>query len=94
MTIDRDRYTIVEHQMNGAVLIITARYGSLCNGYLNAHELSKRGDAAAMIKRAATLEDLLKLPVEAVTPQAKELGVRSGMRGSAALEVLDGRPSE
>lgn len=69
------------------MLVLLCEKGYIMCGYLNTETAEKLGDAAAVIS-GATLDDLLKNPVKAVTPEAAKLGIAEGMSGEEAVARL------
>ena len=72
------------------LLLIVAERGFVMCGFLNVEAAERLGVAAAMVSGVRTFEDVLEAPVRACTSRARELGVREGMRGREALELMMG----
>ena len=70
------------------LFIIRAEKGYLCCGYFNAHTIEKTKDCAVIIKGVKSFNDMLNKRVSYISTSAKKLGIRSGMRGEAALERM------
>ena len=70
------------------LLVLVAEEGFVMCGYLNVQAAEKLGVAAAMVSGVRTFEDVLETPVKACTSKARELGVREGMKGREALELM------
>lgn len=90
-----------EIQINGKVLtgveirlphanlvLVLAEKGYVCCGYLDLATAEKFSDAAAIVKGAKTTEDLLQSEIAALTTFAEKLGIKLGMTGKEALELL------
>lgn len=76
-------------EMNVApILVIKADKGFVMCGYLNIDAAEKMGDVAARVSGVSTFEDVLDAKVNQATTKAKGLGVREGMTGREALELL------
>lgn len=72
------------------LLLIVAERGFVMCGFLNVDAAERLGVAAAMVSGVRTFEDVLEAPVRACTSKARELGVREGMKGREALELMIG----
>jgi len=72
------------------LLLIVAERGFVMCGFLNVEAAERLGVAAAMVSGVRTFEDVLEAPVRACTSKARELGVREGMKGREALELMIG----
>jgi len=70
------------------LLVLVAEEGFVMCGYLNVQAAEKLGVATAMVSGVRTFEDVLEAPVRACTSKARELGVREGMKGREALELM------
>jgi uncharacterized protein YunC (DUF1805 family) len=57
-------------------------------GYLDTEIANKLGDVAAKVRGVKTFEDVLHSEVLDVTNHAKALGVKAGMKGHEALELM------
>jgi uncharacterized protein YunC (DUF1805 family) len=73
---------------NADFLLILGSKGYIMCGYLNMATAEKKGDAAAMVTGVASFEDVLTAKVTCVSSKGKELGIREGMTGKAALAIL------
>ena len=71
------------------LLVLVAEEGFVMCGYLNVQAAEKLGVAAAMVSGVRTFEDVLEAPVKACTSKARELGVKEGMKGREALELME-----
>jgi uncharacterized protein YunC (DUF1805 family) len=70
------------------LILISAKKGFVMCGYLNMETAGKLGDAACMVRGVSTFEEVLSARVVTATAKAKELGVKEGMCGEEALELL------
>jgi len=80
----------VELPSSPPLLLIVAERGFVMCGFLNVEAAERLGVAAAMVSGVRTFEDVLEAPVRACTSKARELGVREGMKGREALELMIG----
>jgi len=79
----------LSYQMQKAPLIvINADKGFVMCGYLDLEAAAALGDVAVKVKGVRTFEDVLKAPVVGATPSAISLGVKVGMTGREALELM------
>ena len=78
----------VELPNSPPLLIIVADKGFVMCGYLNIQAAEGLGVAAAMVSGVRTFEDVLEAEVRACTSRARELGIKEGMKGREALELL------
>lgn len=69
------------------MILIKAQKGYLMCGYLNLEAAEKFGDAAVLVG-GADFDAVLKNEIKGMTDAAKEAGVRIGMTGAEAAEVL------
>ncbi len=67
------------------LVLATGKDGFVMCGYLNIEAADKLGVAAAMVRGVATVDDLLKASVQAVSKAAAEKGAAVGMTGRDAL---------
>ncbi|MCD6522355.1 MAG: DUF1805 domain-containing protein [Candidatus Diapherotrites archaeon] len=72
------------------LLIIKAERGYLACGYLNPETIEKIGDCAAIISGVEDFYDMLEKPVKWASTTAKKLGIKEGMKGEDALNILIG----
>jgi len=68
------------------LLMIIARLGFVCCGFLNIEAAEKLNVAAAMVSGVKSFDDVLNAEVKAATSKAKALGVRVGVKGKDALK--------
>ena len=73
---------------NANLLLILGEKGYVMCGYLNLEAADRMGDAAAIVSGVSTFSDVLKAEVKSCTKKAMELGVKEGMSGAQALEIL------
>jgi len=88
MAIDLNDFQTTRHELSLPLLMISGSKGVLACGYLSTAALEKNGDAAAIVRGVSSFEDMLVAEIQEVTPQAIALGIRPGMTGQDALEVL------
>ena len=70
------------------LLVIKTGKGFVMCGYLNIGAAEKMGDVAAKVSGVRNFEDVLNAKVNALTSKAKDLGVKEGMTGREALEMM------
>ncbi|MGN0193712.1 MAG: YunC family protein [Pseudoramibacter sp.] len=70
------------------MILIQCQKGYLMCGYLNLDAADKFGDAAVLVG-GADFDAVLKNPIKGMTSAAKALGVREGMTGEEAAEILN-----
>lgn len=70
------------------MLVITAAKGYIMCGYLNLDLATAVNDAACVISGSSP-QELLANPVKAVSPEAEKLGIRVGMSGAEACDILN-----
>ncbi|MDK2892478.1 DUF1805 domain-containing protein [Methanohalophilus sp.] len=73
---------------NASLLIIKADKGFVMCGYLNIETANKLGDVAAVVSGVSTFDDVLKAPLKAVSENAQKLGIKEGITGKEALELM------
>lgn len=73
---------------NAPLLVIRADKGFVMCGYLDTEIADKLGDVAAKVRGVNNFEDVLHAEVLDVTKHAKALGVKAGMKGHEALELM------
>ncbi|MBL0058385.1 MAG: DUF1805 domain-containing protein [Elusimicrobia bacterium] len=79
----------VEIDLPGAPLILArGGQGFVMCGFLDLHTAEKVNAAAAVVRGVQSVDDLLAKPVVGVTAAALALGVKPGMTGYDALEIL------
>lgn len=70
------------------LLLMVGEKGFVMCGYLNVEAAEKLAVAAAMVSGVKTFEDVLDAPVKATTTKASDLGIKTGMKGSEALQRM------
>jgi uncharacterized protein YunC (DUF1805 family) len=78
----------VELPSSPPLLLVVAEKGFVMCGFLNVDGAEKLGVAAAVVSGVKSFEDMLNAQVEAVTSEAKNLGVNEGMKGVDALKRM------
>lgn len=85
---DLTPFTKTCHQLQKPLLVISGAKGCLSCGYLSLESFERNGDAGAIVRGVNTYEDMLVAPIQAVSSKAEALGIRVGMTGAQALEIL------
>lgn len=87
--VDGKKVKCLRVELPGAPLILLAapRGYVMCN-YLNLETAEKLGQAAAIVERVRSFDDVLNAKVVSATAKAKELGVAEGMLGRDALNKM------
>lgn len=70
------------------LVMIIARLGFVCCGFLNIEAAEKLNVAAAMVSGVKSFDDVLNAEVRAATSKAQTLGIKAGMKGKEALKLL------
>ncbi|MDF1557190.1 MAG: DUF1805 domain-containing protein [ANME-2 cluster archaeon] len=70
------------------LLVIRAPRGFIMCGYLNIDTAQKLGDVAVKVTGVSSFDDVLAANVAGTTQAAEELGIKVGMTGKAALELM------
>ncbi|MCQ6962476.1 YunC family protein [Methanolobus chelungpuianus] len=79
----------LSYQMQKApIIVINADKGFVMCGYLDLEAATALDDVAVKVKGVRTFEDVLEAPVVGATPSAISLGVKVGMTGREALELM------
>jgi uncharacterized protein YunC (DUF1805 family) len=73
---------------NANFLLIAATKGFIMCGYLNMETAERLGDAACIVTGVKSFDDMLTAGVMKASAKAKELGIKEGMSGEAALKIL------
>lgn len=81
-------FETVELALNRPLLVVSGKHGVLACGYLSIEALEKNGDAAAIVRGVASHQEMLIAEVREITSAAAALGLRVGMSGAEALELL------
>jgi len=83
-------YTAVKVDLhNSPLLMLVADKGYLMCGYLNKEVAEEQGDATAIVRGVKEPKDLLDAKVVNMTSKAAQMGVKTGMTGREALELMD-----
>ena len=75
-------------QLGLPLLIIKGSKGFLGCGYINVESCNKTGEACGIVSAVRTHDDMLVAELRAVSSEAAKLGLRVGMKGQEALELL------
>jgi uncharacterized protein YunC (DUF1805 family) len=70
------------------LLIVKGSKGFLACGYINVETCNKTGEACAIVTGVKTHEEMLSAVVRAVSHSAEKIGLRTGITGQEALEML------
>ncbi len=70
------------------LVLVTADKGFICCGYLDLATAEKLSDAAGIVRGVKSVDDLLGAKIAGLTSTAEKLGIRLGMTGKEALELL------
>lgn len=70
------------------LLIIVGRTGFVMCGFLNMEAAEKLNVAAATVSGVKTFEEVLQAEIKAVTSKAEMKGIKLGMRGKEAVDLL------
>lgn len=81
-------FTKTRHQLQRPLLVISGSKGCLSCGYLSLEAFERNGDAGAIVRGVDTYDDMLVAQVQAISSKAQALGLRVGMTGAEALELL------
>lgn len=73
---------------NAPLLAIKAEKGFIMCGYLDTAIAEKLGDVAAKVRGVNDFEEMLNSEIIDVTGHAKALGIKPGMRGHEALDLM------
>lgn len=76
------------HMQNASLLVIRADRGFVMCGYLDMDTAGVLGDVAVKVKNVSTFDDVLQAPVVGATQKATNLGIKVGMTGKEALELM------
>ena len=71
------------------MIVLGCRKGYIMCGYLNQEAAANFGDAACVIG-GSSFNEILSNPVKAVLPEAGKLGIKVGMTGTEACDILNG----
>ena len=70
------------------LMLIKGGKGFLACGYINLQTAEKLGHAAAIVRGVASFDDMLNANVCELSEEAKKLGLKTGISGREALEIL------
>jgi uncharacterized protein YunC (DUF1805 family) len=70
------------------LLILRGSKGLLACSYLNAETFTKTGEAAAIVSGVKNFDDMAAATVATVSRAGEQLGLRVGMTGAQALELI------
>ncbi len=70
------------------LLLIVGRTGFVMCGFLNIDAAEKVNVTAAMVSGVKTFNDVLEAGIKAVTAKAKRKGIKVGMKGKDAVNLL------
>jgi len=70
------------------LVMIIARIGFVCCGFLNMEAAEKLNAKAAMVSGVKSFDDVLNAEVKAATSKAQALGVKAGMKGKDAVKLF------
>jgi len=70
------------------LLVIRGTRGVLACGYLNVETFNKTGETGAIVSGVRTFDDMLTAKVVACSAAAGQAGIKSGMSGEEALELI------
>ncbi len=70
------------------LIVIQGEKGYLASDYINIEFAEKVGDACAIISNAKDFDEMLEMPVTSSTSKAREIGIKPGMSGREALDLL------
>ncbi|WMW21865.1 DUF1805 domain-containing protein [Methanolobus mangrovi] len=73
---------------NAPLLVIRADKGFVMCGYLDMESAGALGDVAVKVKGVSTFDDVLQALVIGATQKAIDLGIKVGMTGREALELM------
>ena len=73
---------------NANLVLVTAAKGYVMCGYLNMETAERLGDAACIVTGVKGFDDLLDAKVVKVSSKARDYGIRDGVTGKDALEIL------
>lgn len=74
---------------NANLLLIKADRGFIMCGYLNIETAEMLNDAACIVRGVKNFDDMLNAKIIKATSKAKEIGIKEGMSGKDALEILE-----
>ncbi|MDP2938647.1 MAG: DUF1805 domain-containing protein [Candidatus Omnitrophota bacterium] len=81
--------TAIELRLPHANLVmVSGEKGFIGCGYLNLATAEKLSDAACLVRGVKTIDDLWEAKIVGLTSFAESLGIKLGMLGKEALELL------
>lgn len=79
----------IKVELPGApLLLLVVPNGYVMCGYLNVETAERLGQVAAVVTGVKSFEDVLNARVARATTQARRLGIKEGMPGREALELM------
>ena len=90
LNIDGRSATGIEIGMPDAppLIIICGERGALLSSYMSLTEVDRHSMAAAIVKGAYSLEEMMERPVTSISSRAESLGVKVGMAAREALRLF------
>ncbi|MEZ5334458.1 MAG: DUF1805 domain-containing protein [Methanolobus sp.] len=76
------------HMQKAPLLVIKADKGFVMCGYLDMETAASLGDVAVKVKGVNTFDDMLEALVVGATQEAINIGIKVGMTGKEALELM------
>jgi uncharacterized protein YunC (DUF1805 family) len=70
------------------LLVIRGSRGLLACGYLNVETLNKTGEVGAIVTGVKDFDDMLTAKVANASAAAQQLGIKIGMTGAEAVELI------
>ncbi|RLI08589.1 DUF1805 domain-containing protein [Candidatus Bathyarchaeota archaeon] len=80
----------VELPESPPLLVVVGDKGFIMCGYLNLDVAEELGAVAATVSGVRTVDDVLEAPIRGLTSRARDLGIKEGMKGIEALELMMG----
>ncbi len=74
--------------VSSAILFIKGTKGFLACGYFNIETADKLGEVVAIVTGVKNFDDMLKAEVRKVSATAAAAGIKTGMSGREALEMM------
>lgn len=74
--------------VNSAILFIKGTKGFLACGYFNIETAEKLGESVAIVTGVKNFDDMLRAEVRKISTAAASAGVKPGMSGLEALELM------
>lgn len=76
---------------NDSLLLILGKKGYLACGYLDVKDVEGIDHVVATVSGVSNFDEMLKAKVKKISKKAYEIGVRRGMPGEKALEIMEGQ---